>query len=196
MTAVSYSLLSVFAARRVCLLRPQVHRFHLRSYSFLRTDHTVRNPLWHRVCSVSARRGTQYRSEVSEMNRNNGSAYLQVCLCRRYDFTEFKLRYWAREEMLQCNLVNDVFRCSAWDWTQQMQCHLCCYSLTTKGTPYLKHASHAVRHSSHRLSAWIPLQMLHSAGTYSMQGKGSRDSVSSTNSSSTVCQTSWSPGPL
>ncbi|DBB10539.1 TPA: hypothetical protein ACH3X3_002076 [Trebouxia sp. C0006] len=78
MTAASRSLVSVFAARRVCLLRLQAHRSHLRSYSFLRTDHKVRNPLWHRVCSVSARQTTQYRSEVAEMNRNNGSAYLQV----------------------------------------------------------------------------------------------------------------------
>ena len=80
MTAASCSLVSVFAARRVCLLRLHTHRSHLRSYSFLRTDHKVRNPLWYRVCSVSARRGAQYWSEVSEMNRNNGSAYLQVCL--------------------------------------------------------------------------------------------------------------------
>jgi len=102
MTAASRSLVSVFAARRVCLLRLQAHRSHLRSYSFLRTDHKVRNPLWHRVCSVSARQTTQYRSEVAEMNRNNGSAYLQVCLCRGYDLTELKSPWMGWKEMLQC----------------------------------------------------------------------------------------------
>ncbi len=140
MTAASRSLVSVFAARRVCLLRLQVHRSHLRSYSFLRTDHKVRNPLWHRVCSVSAR---QYRSEVAEMNRNNGSAYLQVRLCRGYELTELKspLPGSRRVAAVRANLVNDVLRCSAWDWIQQMQCHLCCYSSITKGTPHLEHAS-------------------------------------------------------
>lgn len=198
MTAASRSLVSVLAARRVCLLRLQVHRSHLRSYSFLRTDHKVRNPLWHRVCSVSARQSTQYRSEVAEMNRNNGSAYLQVGLYRGYELTELRspLLGSRRDVAVHVNLVDDVPRCSAWDWTQQMQCHLCCYSSITKGTPHLEHALLAVRHSSHRLSVWISFEMLHSAGTYSTQEKGFRGSVSSTNSNSTVCQTSWLPGPL
>ncbi len=189
MTAASRSLVSVFATCRVCLLRLQVHRSHLRSYSFLRIDHKVRNPPWHCVCSVSAR---QYRSEVAEMNRNNGSAYLQVCLCRGSELTELKspLPGSRRVVAVHANLANDVLRCSAWDWIQQMQCHLCCYSLITKGTPHLEHALHAVRHSSHRLSVWMSFQTSKPAGTYSMQEKGFRDSVSSTNSSSTVCQTS------
>jgi hypothetical protein len=85
MTTASCSLVSAFAARRVWLLPLHAHRSHLRSYNILRTDHKVRNQLWYRVCSVTTRRVSQNPSEVSEMNRNNGSAYLQVCLCRGYE---------------------------------------------------------------------------------------------------------------
>ena len=152
MTASSCSLVSVFAARRVCLLRLQAHRSHLRNYSFLRTDHKVRNPLWYRVCSVSSSRGAQYWSEVSEMNRSNGSAYLQVCLCRGYKLPELNspLLGSRRDVAVHTNIVDDILRCSAWDWTQQMQCHLCCCSLIAKGTPHLEYVSHAARPSSHR----------------------------------------------
>lgn len=77
-------------------------------------------------------------------------AYAEVTTSR-----SLSLRGWAGKRCCSaCNLVNDVLRCSAWDWTQQMQCHLCCYSLITKGTPYLEHSLRAVRHSGHRLSGF------------------------------------------